>query len=210
MKSTNALCIGLSTLIITACGSPKDANEKNFTNAINDYLDTQCPIAYVAAEFPTVVATDSPKQRPSDVEELEYLKTQGLLTAEQGQLAVEDRYSKKEELVTGTIYDLSDEGKARFSHTKGIAWGKRTGFCVAGFELDSIDNFTDPSDVMGYTISNVKYTASPIDVLSWATSEQAKQYFPDLEEELVPEQKMSATLILTNDGWQHEEIFKQQ
>ena len=64
MKSTNALWVGLSALLITACGSPKDANEKNFSSAINEYLATQCPIAYVAAEFPTVVAADSPKQRP--------------------------------------------------------------------------------------------------------------------------------------------------
>jgi hypothetical protein len=167
-----ALVVGLQF----GCANPKTANDANFTKAIDAYLVTNQDVYLGAGDY------------PHESGQWEEKLAAGGLLADTGR---ENIYfwgalHKK-------TYDLTAAGRERF--TKG------RGFCFGVPRVSKIMNFSAPSSMGPYTMSQVKYEWVVDDMPAWA----ADKTFDDL----VPRgpQAAEATLILTANGWVHEKLF---
>jgi hypothetical protein len=111
---------------------------------------------------------------------------------------------KKKITVPIKTYSLTEKGKMVFQHIDRQSGFDDDGFCAAIYQVNEIKNFSQPSQAMGYTISNVNFTISPHDVSDWAKSPEIIEAFPLLAKKLEQNQLKSTTLFLMNDGWLHE------
>jgi hypothetical protein len=208
-------------VVLTGCSSPKDASKDNFKNVLNGYYDRNCiMVSPRKTEFPVTIelqASNSEmakKLNDGDTNQYEALVKVGLLEVKDGSAQVNDFYSftpggSKKTVPTKT-YSLSPKGKETFTKNtgKGILSSTEQGFCAANYQVGEISNFSEPSQSMGYTISNVNYTVSPKNIKEWAKNEAVIQAYPRLAKQLEENKNESAALVLMNDGWVHEREMK--
>lgn len=213
-KKKIALALSASTLIVlTGCASEKDASKDNFENVINDYFDRHCLLlSAIGTNYPREFSVSYEKQVKSgkirlDENEKEHavLAEVGLLNVEEGekmgQISVWSR--KKEKLITRT-YSISELGKKYYQERTRPLFGKSKGFCALTSKVDEIQSFSEPSDFMGYRMSQVKYKTSPKSIESWADNDSVKQAFPSLRHALEKNKEKTTALLLMADGWVHE------
>ncbi len=196
----------LIAFFVTGCSSPKDANKKNFKKAINAHLEKQCilisprPVFY--KQFPVTVKL---RNMPKETEKFDALVKVGLLEVKTGTTqAYQSLFGSKKITVPTKTYSLSEKGKMDFKSIDDGLMGTKAGFCIANYEINEIINFSEPSQDMGYTVSQVNYTVSPVNIKDWASNPEVLAAFPRITEKLQKNKKQSATLVLMNDGWTHE------
>lgn len=92
--------------------------------------------------------------------------------------------------------DVTDKGKP-------FLVGDR--FCYATKQLVDIGQYTEPSDVNGVKSSRVNFTYKVTDFQSWAKSPTLHLDRDVKQAEAT--QTITATFVLTNEGWVHERMF---
>jgi hypothetical protein len=206
-----ALGVALVTVgALGACHSAKDATDGNFAKAIDAKFSEGCvPVKFNIgfSKFPVSVAVvqpgiltsvdDARRLNESSFGPLDALVAAGLLTGTEAQI---DRPYGLKGKEPGKVYALTDAG------TNALKDPAAATFCAGHYKVDEVVNFTEPSNAMGATVSDVHYTFSPVDVPAWANSDAVKKAFPSLVEELGSHQKGRATLVLMNNGWSAEDL----
>jgi hypothetical protein len=201
------LAIGSLALLFAACGNPKDANKGNFKKAIQAYLDSQhglC-VQIPEKEFPFVLANR--EFFMSDKGMADALADAGLLSKRDTEIE-QKQYFGKSKMVPATEYQPTDEGK-KYSLTKTKEGKERREFCTGHYVVSEIDNFTEPSDMVGMTVSQVNYRYKLEDAAGWVKSEPLRAAYRNIPEQTDAEIKSRDMLVLTNEGWIHEVLFKQ-
>lgn len=195
---TKIIAISSLTLVLAACGSAKDANKRNFGKAIQAYLDTQNGLcaAVPAQDLPFTLANTGMfnqqyKQRA------DALVDAGLLNRRDTEIAALFGPS----MTPATEYQVSDMGKKYLV-------GQKSAFCTGKYALVEVDNFTDPSDMMGVKVSRVKFRYKVENLADWAHSERLRAAYQDFADPSQTDIPQDAALILTNDGWMHERLFQ--
>jgi hypothetical protein len=200
----SALILGL----LSACGSVKDANNTNFTKALDTHFARDCirmPISgTLETSFPiTISQTDGndPLQKGT-MAQLDALVKIGWLSEVNGTTTQPVFFGPKTSIVVpAKIYSLTAAGKAAVA-PRGF-WSAGHAFCIGHYTVDSITRFTQPqSDPSGMMVSEVDFTFDPFsDVPSWAYSTPVQAAFPNLANALQKSQTGDVTLVLTNKGW---------
>lgn len=211
MKKTALSSLVLATLLC-ACSSSKDANEANFEKAINAHLAKTCatikPGGFMAGNaYPITVALELPnnyrsqaatdKVNTDNTRQLEVLVKAGLFSVKDGTTKPSWSFGATPKEVPAKIYSLTDEGKKALANPS----GKGTELCAGHYKVDKIIRFTQPSNAMGSTMSEVSYTFVPVDVPAWAKSDEVRQVYTGLSLMLGGTQSGRSVLILANDGW---------
>uniref|UniRef100_UPI003341EAD1 hypothetical protein n=1 Tax=Castellaniella defragrans TaxID=75697 RepID=UPI003341EAD1 len=200
------ITISSLALTIAACGSVKDANKSNFSNAIQAYLDTQNGLcATIPGEgFPFTVSDQdifgSRNKKSADA-----LADAGLLTKRDTEVK-SSMFGA--EMVPATEYQITDFGK-KFLVTNGAnTLGQHDAFCTGKYTVVEVDNFTEPSDIMGVKLSQVNYRYKVVGADDWAKSEGVRANYKNFAQETQGDIQGKAAVILTNEGWMHERLFK--
>ncbi|MCF6245287.1 MAG: hypothetical protein L3J43_09655 [Sulfurovum sp.] len=120
----------------------KIASAENFKKVLNQYMLKEC-VLIKTKEFPVEIDRRKEVERYTSeyevLEKLKFIKSVGI--------------NKK----TGyTKYIITDEGKNHYKIINNPY--KEEGFCVATQEVGEITNFTAAKDMMGQTVSKVKFT----------------------------------------------------
>lgn len=190
------------------CSSPKDANKENFAKATQAYLDETYPRCYVTSNFP---AKEKIYERKENKNIYHVLAAEGILSEQ-----VVKKYEKKSSMLvpyTEYEYDLTEEGKKFYREGVAETFGGDSvgGICFGKAKTSSIENFTEPSDMMGMRVSHVTYLYSVDDIPEWAKTVEvtaASQAIKrDVESGETP-LKSVAGFILTDKGWLHEKLFR--
>lgn len=200
----------LCGIFLVACGSAKDPSNANFEKAINAHFAKDCvsiqPTVFGAdgRSYPMTVAlqqkntfttqaqTDQNNARTTQA--VDMLTKAGLLTVNDGSKQVKPMFGNVEITVPTKVYTLTDMGK------KALVSADSTAMCVGHFKVDEVIRFTEPSSTMGHTISEVSFTASPVDVPDWAKSAEIQKTF-GLDRKLAVHTKSTRTVVLASDGW---------
>ena len=214
MKAIVALSfIVAGAIALSGCNDPKDASESNFKAAAQQYLDTTYPECYFKVNFPFKTdGFDFGNTRAV----LKALAAKGLLTeTEISRKHYEKSWGSEAHDVVVNNYALTDEGKKYYkAGTKTNALGKETGgFCFGKAKVETITNFTEPSDAMGQKISRVNYTYTVTDIPEWAKSDDIIAASTKLKEDVASEQNpvsAKGVFVLTNKGWMHERLFSKR
>jgi hypothetical protein len=209
MKSRVIYAVVLGALLLTGCGSKQDANEKNFKVAIQNYLDSTYPKCYFFENFPAVAADFDLKNEKATLAAL--LKT-GLVSVKDEPHEEKTLFGDKKTSIKPTFY-LTEEGKKFYKADIEKTLGGQSigGFCVGKAKVQDVPQFTEPSDMFGQKISRVNYTYVVSDLPSWTKSPEILSAIPslkpDVESENTPIKGLDA-VILTNNGWVHERLFR--
>jgi hypothetical protein len=197
-------------VLVAGCSDPKAANEKNFQSAIQSYLDTAYPKCYFNQKFPTTVEFDIGGSRAI----LHALVKAGLVSEkEESRKEVNDIFGGAKKIIVKTSFDLTDEGRKFYKPdtVKTIGGDSIGGFCLGKATVKAVTQFSEPSDMFGQKISRVNYTYRVSDLPTWAKSPEMlsaiKALNADAESDATPLKALD-TLILTNNGWVHERLFK--
>lgn len=200
--------IALITLV-TACSDPKAANEENFKIAIQSYLDTTYPKCYFITKFPT---TDEEHLFGNGKVILKSLVSAGIVSVKDESHEITPLFGKKTTVIKPT-YNLTEEGKKFYKAdvTKNISGNSFGGFCFGKATVKDISQFSEPADMLGQRISEVHFTYVVTEFPAWAKSAEVIATIDklkiDVESETKPVEEKAA-LILTNNGWIHNQLFK--
>ena len=184
-------------LLLEACSSPKDANEENFSKAIQDYLDQHyldlgddyCITFRIHPEY---TARGDPRAKV--FEKVGFVKLREIDTSGVGI----------------DTYGLTDKGKKVFQEEQGFCLGKKI--------LVRIINFSEPH-YGDRTLSSVNYEYKhtvpdwAVEVLKlgededWTRFQHAYDKLHARVNSPTNPIKEKGTLILTNNGWVHEDLF---
>jgi hypothetical protein len=185
--------VAISSLALTlaACGSAKDANKSNFSKAIQAYLDTQKGLcaAIPAKGLPFTLANQDMLGGQSK-KRADALVDAGLLT-------------KRD-----TEYQITDTGKKFLVANGANTMAGQDAFCTGKYTVVEVNNFTEPSDMMGVKLSQVNYRYKVEGADDWAKSEGMRANYKNFSEQTQGDIQGKAAVILTNDGWMHERLFK--
>ncbi|HAT1583132.1 TPA: hypothetical protein I8Y16_004009 [Raoultella ornithinolytica] len=220
MKPIIALSvIAAGALALSGCNDPKDASESNFKAASQQYLDTVYPHCYVQMAMPVKktrnVYEKKEDQNASD-NALHILATKGLLDEKEiSRKHYEKSYFSGAHDAVETEYSLTEEGKKYFKPNISKTFGGDDigGFCFGKAKVETITNFTEPSDAMGQKISRVNYTYTVTDIPEWAKSDDIIAASSKLKEDVASVQNpvsAKAVFVLTNKGWMHERLFNKR
>ncbi len=191
------ITMGSVVFALAACGNARDANKRNFSQAIQASLDTQNGLcAGVPAEkLPFTLTSEYRPDRRN--EQADALVDAGLLTKRE----TEVKALFGEKMVAATEYQITDSGKKYHVADAGA-------FCTGKLAIVEVGNFTEPSEMMGVKMTQANYRYKVKDVADWAKSEKLRTAYPDFASKTRDEVQDQATLILTNDGWVHERLFQ--
>jgi len=195
--------------LLAGCGNdPKAANEANFTAAIDAGLGDPGSSSVCLANVPTFpgqlsdqyayggAMPDSSRYdafvRAGLAEERTVIGTQAATF-----FAPARHFHIKE-------YRLTAAGRSALTTQKNAFLGDVQGFCYASYRVGKIINFTEPEDLMGMRVTQVRWVPKVVTVADWATSDRATSALPDIKENLqtITTQEKTTALALTNTGWE--------
>ena len=200
--------------ILSGCSDPKKANESNFSKAIDAYFTEEkacinAPTGGVkpagqddkTTDFSLYVMEKPMFSFGNGAEYIDALVTVGLLKMKTGTVSVEGFGGKKDTAVK--IYELTDAGTKAFSKPDPEARGK---FCYGTPQVDEVTQFTEPAAMFGMTVSQVNFTYHIENQADWANSPVLQKAYPNLKKNVGKSLTGKATLLLTNNGWVHNEL----
>lgn len=212
-----------SSVVVASCSDSKAASKDNFQQAINEWIEKGPPCLSVpdgsvtapGQEYnamPRYVAATPAKQpfaeesRQRRLAPLEALVDAGVLKSTRTEIERRSMFGDRENKVAVIAYDFTENGKASFKEDAGrsVFGGTRSGLCYGKPQVDEVTQFTQPGEMMGMTLSQVSYKYHLADLPDWAKNPKVKAAFPDLARNTAESIDGKATLILTNDGWKHQ------
>lgn len=202
------MCAAALLLVSAGCSNdPKEANEKNFGQAAQAWLDEEFPTCVVHGNFPLV-----PPQLDvrGEGKTLQAMAQAGLVTASPAE--VEGVFGEK---VQSVRYELTEEGKKYYlpDRVETLGGDKLGGLCFGKGKLESVENFTTPADVMGLRASRVTFTYRVTDIPDWAQNGPVAEVLSGqrgVKEILASGQtpiRKTQGFIQTEKGWVHEKLF---
>jgi hypothetical protein len=214
----------MAAAITTGCGAasdPRAASKDNFQRAIDGKVGKLClqsgdvfdalilPYRTLVGPRPTTAMV------PFDVHEVDAKTKRQLEALEASRLAAKQAitltlphyfmYGAKRTNVNVPIivYDRGPDFAKYAPDAKPgpVAVGA---LCFASLQVDHIDNYTEPGQMMGATVSEVNYHAKVGQIADWATTPAMRAAFPEIQEQLqtVAATPRTETVVLMNDGWQ--------
>ena len=193
MNKVKILAVSTVTLFLAACGGPKEATQSNFTKAIQAYLDTQPGLcaAIPARQMPFTLENNGlipePKKRA------DALADAGLLTKRDTE--VKGSFGNKN--APATEYQVSEIGKQFLAPKAANTLARQDAFCSGKFVMVGVDNFTEPSEMMGMKVSRVNYRFKVDGLADWAKSEAMIRNFKNIADKSQGDIQGKAALILT-------------
>ncbi|MCL2625650.1 MAG: hypothetical protein FWD46_02370 [Cystobacterineae bacterium] len=100
-------------------------------------------------------------------------------------------------------YHLTDAGKEYL-----VAKAQWNAFCTGKYVLLEVENFTEPADAMGMKLSQVNFRYKLTGAADWVKTESLGVAYKDFAKRAQDDIQDKAALVLTNDGWMHERLFK--
>lgn len=217
MKKTWILVIS-AIMLAAGCSNPKQASEKNFEKTLNAYFKEQPCMAtgpVAKFDFPLKI-TGRDIFFKSYKEYLDKFVEIGFLTKEETSEKVKTQPvffsgNVKDGKMAVITYALTDEGK-KYYRSRETPNGKKSGFYIGQPVVDKVEQFSEPADLMGLKVSQVRYTYKVEDLQDWARSDKIRAADRRIDRYVKCAQQPAeekATLILTSNGWVHENQYRQ-
>lgn len=210
----------VSLLNLQACSDPKAASEKNFSKVIEVRLKEQ-PICLElkGTKLPGRNQIKGPGiyLQPDAtalhaLAELELVGIKNVVIKGEEKIVRRPYGSVEKYKLPDSVfeeYTLTENGKKYYTeYASRDGWYVKAGdmvgkFCYAEKKLDEIANWTEPADMMGFTISEVTYKYSFDNIADWAKTEIARDKLKTFSGYELSKQPLTAKigLQLTNKGW---------
>jgi hypothetical protein len=217
------MVVALASLVVGCAADPRAANNGNFEHAINAGLAK--PESRLCVDVPNlphkILADRQPwnAKVPEDVEQpgvtpaakLEALVTAGLAVKKNANVSVsfstfnsktfqnDETLKSVPEIVYETTPDFS-----KYAVVTPMPFITMAKLCYASLQVERIENFSEPGQAMGETVSSVYYRAKAVDIAPWSNDAAMRAAFPEIETGLqqATTTQRSSMVVLMSDGWQ--------
>jgi hypothetical protein len=206
-RHTHRACIAVlfaaiasCAVLLSACGeNPKAPSKANFTKAINAHFAD--PARCTSVDLPYRYSSDSPDTKTFRVPKTVADRWSWMAVLAKRGLFITKPYTERFG-DGGLDYTITDQGLKwhRLATRQNLFMGevKVPVLCIGHREVVGIDRFTEPTAVMGMTITQVRYRYRLADQPSWLP--QIAELLPNLP--VGDAIEADTTLVLTNNGWE--------
>ena len=213
MKNRLPWLIIFSVLLLVSCASTKDANERNFSEALNSYLATKGQLCLgIPSAWPVDLNQAERRSGMGTAAEMAALENVGLVRSHEAETEYMPPLSSRPVKIKVLRYELTDNGKTfyREKDRLGLAGNKQVqgDLCYGQQALDKIVNWQGPTAVGDSKEATVFYTYRIENLADWAKNPNIQRVFPGIVSTIdgAGRTQMNQVLTLTNEGWQAKRI----
>ena len=206
---------GIAAFVLTACSSKKDANEKNFTSAIQQQLDKSSKdlcIPFSSSKDVPLIGWDNQQLQP--------FESAGLISGTEVEVNspnfIPNPYAPNDPPPKTKIkrYALTAEGKKFYQETEDktvphIVYATQTHFirgalCYGKVAVDKVVKWSEPSKDGDAQVAQVTYLYKINNLAEWANSPDIQKVSPTIRSMLdgASKTELVQEVIMTNLGWE--------
>lgn len=193
----------MAIFMLIGCGEidKKEVSKENFKRVLNDYYARNCE-KISTTSFPKEVKLKNSSF--NNLKELEAYERLGLVKSENIKIEERSLFGNKRKQVEGKKFSLTKTGEKYYINMK---YGE--GFCVYNRSIATIDNYTEPSNMMGITLTRINFTFAPIKSTDLLAEIKKEKVLIEKFSRTLNKKSDRAELILTGmKGWMHQREFK--
>jgi len=209
MKKSLPWMLFLGVLLLIGCASKKDANEKNFSEALNSYLAKKGQICLgIPSAWPVDLNEAERRSGMGRAAEMAALQNAGLVRSHEMETEYTPPLSSRPVRAKVLRYELTDNGKTfyREKDRLGLAGSKQVqgDLCYGQQSLDKIIKWEGPTTIGDSTEATLFYTYKIDNLAEWAKNPDIQRVFPGVLSSIDGAGKiqMNQALTLTDKGWQ--------
>lgn len=198
-----------SVLLLVSCASKKDANEKNFSEALNSYLAKKGQLCLgIPSVWPVDLNEAERRSGMGTAAEMAALEKVGLVRSHEAESEYMAPLSSRPVKTKVLRYELTDNGKTfyREKDRLGLAGNKQVqgDLCYGQQVLDKIVNWQGPTAAGDSKEATVFYTYRIENLADWAKNPNMQRVFPGIVSTIdgAGKTQMNQALTLTSQGWQ--------
>lgn len=198
-----------SVLLLVSCASKKDANEKNFSEALNSYLAKKGQLCLgIPSAWPVDLNEAERRSGMGTATEMAALEKAGLVRSHETETEYMPPLSSRPVKTKVLRYELTDNGKTfyREKDRLGLARNKQVqgDLCYGQQALDKIVKWEGPTAVGDSKETTIFYTYKIAGLAEWAKNPDIQRVFPGIVSTIdgAGKTQMNQALTLTNHGWE--------
>ena len=201
------MLLGVSLLI--GCASQKDANETNFSEALNSYLAKKGQLCLgIPSAWPVDLNEAERRGGMGTAGEMAALEKAGLVSSHETETKYTPPLSTRPVKARVLRYELTEEGKKFYREKQTLALvgtkGKQGDLCYGQQALEKIVKWDELTSVGDSKEASVFYTYKVENLADWAKNPDVQRVFPGIVSTIdgAGKTQMNQTLTLTNQGWE--------
>lgn len=209
MKKSLPCLLLLGVLLLVGCASKKDANEKNFSEALNSYLAKKGQICLgIPSPWPVDLNESERRSGMGRAAEMAALEKAGLVRSRETETEYTPPLSTRSVKTKVLRYELTDSGKTfyREKDRPALAGNEQVqgDLCYGQQTLDKIVNWDGPTPAGDSKEATVFYTYRIENLAEWAKTPDIQRVFPGIASTIdgVGKTSMNQALTLTSEGWE--------
>jgi len=213
MKKSLPWLMLLGVLLLIGCASKKDANEKNFSEALNSYLAKKGQLCLgIPSAWPVDLNEAERRGGMGTAAEMVALEKAGLVRSHETETEYTPPLSSRPVRAKVLRYELTDNGKTFYREKDriGLAGNKQVqgDLCYGQQALDKIVKWEEPTLSGDSKEASVFYTYKIENLAEWAKSPDIQRVFPGIVPTIdgAGKTQMNQVLTLTNEGWTGKEL----
>ena len=206
----------LSVLLLIGCASKKDANEKNFSEALNSYLTKKGQLCLgIPSTWPVDLNEAERRSGMGTAAEILALANAGLVRSHETETEYTPPLTSLPVRAKVLRYELTDSGKTfyREKDRLGLSGNKQVqgDLCYGQQALDKIINWQGPTAAGNSKEATIFYTYRIENLADWAKNPDIQKVFPGIISTIDGADKtvMNHALTLTDHGWEAKGIDTQ-
>jgi hypothetical protein len=209
MKQTLPWLTLFSLLLLVSCASKKDANEKNFSEALNSYLAKKGQICLgIPSAWPVDLNESERRSGMGRAAEMAALEKAGLVRSHETEIEYTPPLSSRPVKTKVLRFELTDSGKTfyREKNRPALAGKKQVqgDLCYGQQTLDKIVKWDGPTPVGDSKEASVIYTYKIDSLAEGAKNPDVQRVFPGISSTIdgAGKTQMNQALTLTTQGWE--------
>ena len=209
MKKSLSWLMLLGVLLLIGCAGKKDANEKNFSEALNSYLAKKGQLCLgIPSTWPVDLNEAERRSGMGTAAEMAALEKAGLVRSHETETEYTPPLSTRPVKARVLRYELTEDGKKFYREKQPLALvgtkGKQGDLCFAQQALDKIVKWEGPNAAGDSKEATVFYTYRIENLADWAKNPDIQKVFPGIVSTIdgAGKTQMNQSVILTNQGWQ--------
>jgi len=209
MKKSLPWLMFLGGLLLIGCASKNDANEKNFSEALNSYLAKKGQLCLgIPSAWPVDLNEAERRGGMGTAAEMAALEKAGLVRSHETETEYTPPLSTRPVKARVLRYELTEDGKKFYREKPTLPLvgtkGKQGDLCFGQQALDKIVKWEGPNAAGDSKEVSVFYTYKIENLADWANSPDVQTVFPGIvsANDGAGKTEMNLALTLTNQGWQ--------
>jgi hypothetical protein len=199
----------LGVLLPLGCASKKDANEKNFSEALNSYLTKKGQLCLgIPSAWPVDLNEAERRGGMGTAAEMAALEKAGLVRSHEAETEYTPPLSTRPVKARVLRYELTEDGKKFYREKQTLALvgtkGKQGDLCFGQQALDKIVKWEGPNAAGDSKEVSIFYTYKIENLAEWAKNADIQRVFPGIVSTIdgAGQTVMNQALTLTSRGWE--------